>query len=275
MRTAISGLALIMSPKVSPLMTIRSPGSTTSAVADRGARSRITISPKKSPFSSTARVVSPSLTFFLMATLPDWMMYMSSPSSPSRKRTWPFSKCVRNFAKGLPAMARESTRSASAGVLELIGQGAPLPGQSLDGQEQQEDGGGGAPDASRAGARAASVCPLARHTSGVTSSVSWPCRKRSGTRARPRSSRPYVISQAATRRVRTGHRASSRPTAARAGRGAPRPARSAPGRRRRRSRACDRRRPSRTTGWDNATEPPPRRRTIRDVTSATMGRKSR
>jgi hypothetical protein len=100
MRTAISGLALIMSPKVSPLITIRSPSSTISAVAARGRRSRIDISPKKSPFSRTASVVSPSLIFFLMATRPDWMTNMSSPSSPSWKRTCPFLKCVRNFAKG-------------------------------------------------------------------------------------------------------------------------------------------------------------------------------
>ncbi len=41
------------------------------------------------PSPASARTVSPSFTFFLMATLPDWMMYMSSPSSPSWKRTWP------------------------------------------------------------------------------------------------------------------------------------------------------------------------------------------
>ena len=83
-RTAISGFVLIMSPSVSPPMTMRSPSSIISAVAERGRRSSSAISPKKSPFSRTARVASPpSFTLFLMATLPDWMMNMSSPASPS------------------------------------------------------------------------------------------------------------------------------------------------------------------------------------------------
>ncbi len=89
-----------MSPKISLPITIRSPSSTISAEADRGMRSSTAISPKKSPFSSTARVVSPCGTFFLMATRPDWMMYMSSPSSPSWKRTVPLVKWFRNLAKG-------------------------------------------------------------------------------------------------------------------------------------------------------------------------------
>ena len=81
-------------------------------------RSSIAISPKKSPFSSMASVVSPSATFFLMATLPDWMMYMSSPSSPSWKRTVPLVKWVRNLAKGFFSAAivavAESSRNGGA-----------------------------------------------------------------------------------------------------------------------------------------------------------------
>ena len=34
-----------------------------------------------------------------MATWPERMMYMSSPSSPSLKRTVPLGKCFRNRAK--------------------------------------------------------------------------------------------------------------------------------------------------------------------------------
>ncbi len=100
MRTAISGLLLIMSPKRSLPMTMRSPSSSISAPAERGMRSRIAISPKKSPFSRTARVVSPWGTRFLMATFPDWMMYISSPSSPSLNSTVPFLKWFKNLAKG-------------------------------------------------------------------------------------------------------------------------------------------------------------------------------
>jgi hypothetical protein len=92
MRTAISGVFLIMSPKTSPPMTTRSPSSTISAAAERGILSRMAISPKKSPFSSTARVTSPWGTRFLMATRPERMMNISSPSSPSLKRTLPLGK---------------------------------------------------------------------------------------------------------------------------------------------------------------------------------------
>src|SRR5258706_4779669 len=148
MRTAISGLALIMSPNISPLMTMRSPSSTTSAEAERGSRSRMAISPKKSPFSRTASVVSPSFTFFLMATRPDWMMFMSSPSSPSWKRTCPLSKWVRNLANGffsavngglwagsLPKADPVRASTGSARVSKLLGDRAPLAKGSLDGQE--------------------------------------------------------------------------------------------------------------------------------------------
>ena len=98
-RTAISGLPLTMSPKISLPITMRSPSSTISAPAVRGMCSSMAISPKKSPFSSTATTISPWGTRFLMATWPERMMYMSSPSSPSLKRTVPLGKCLRNRAK--------------------------------------------------------------------------------------------------------------------------------------------------------------------------------
>ena len=88
-----------MSPKISLPITMRSPSSTISAPAVRGIRSSTAISPKKSPFSSTATTISPWGTRFLMATWPERMMYMSSPSSPSLKRTVPLGKCLRNRAK--------------------------------------------------------------------------------------------------------------------------------------------------------------------------------
>jgi hypothetical protein len=101
MRKAISGLDLIMSPKVSPEITMRSPPSAISAVAVRGMRSSTAISPKKSPFSRTARVTSLLAPVrFLIATRPDWMMYISSPASPSRKRTLPAGKWDRKRANG-------------------------------------------------------------------------------------------------------------------------------------------------------------------------------
>ena len=99
MRTPISGFDLTMSPKMSLPITIRSPSSTTSAPAVRGMCSSMAISPKKSPFSSTATTISPWATRFLMATWPERMMYISSPSSPSLKRTVPLLKCLRNLAK--------------------------------------------------------------------------------------------------------------------------------------------------------------------------------
>src|SRR3990172_199171 len=83
-------------------------------------RSRRAISPKKSPFSSTATVVSPWGTRFLIATFPARMMYMSSPSSPSFKRTVPFGKCLRNRAKG----SFSGLIAAVAGSLAEIGPGS-------------------------------------------------------------------------------------------------------------------------------------------------------
>gem|GEM_PF-4516400 len=53
------------------------------AVADRGSRSKRAISPKISPFSSTAMGISPPGVFFVILTRPDWITYIRSPSSPS------------------------------------------------------------------------------------------------------------------------------------------------------------------------------------------------
>ena len=100
MRTAISGLDRIISPNVWLLIVMRSAFSTTSASAVRGRRSKMDISPKKSPFSSTVSVVFLFRMFLQIDTLPVWMMYISSPSSPSRKTNWPLVKWLRNLAKG-------------------------------------------------------------------------------------------------------------------------------------------------------------------------------
>src|SRR6185369_572742 len=59
------------------------------AEAARGTSSRIDISPKKSPFSSTARMVSFPPTLLRISILPSWMMNISVPRSPSRKTKSP------------------------------------------------------------------------------------------------------------------------------------------------------------------------------------------
>ena len=97
-------------------------------------RSSTAISPKKSPFSSTATVISPWATRFLIATRPERMMNMSSPSSPSLKRTVPLGKRLMKRAKA----------SFSAALIvrprSLAESGRPLAGAQMLGQlEERRD----------------------------------------------------------------------------------------------------------------------------------------
>ena len=89
MRTAISGLSLSIWSKVEPLICSSRVSVSARAEAARGRSSSTDISPKKSPFSSTARTVSLVPTWFRISIFPSWMMYISVPSSPSRKMKSP------------------------------------------------------------------------------------------------------------------------------------------------------------------------------------------
>src|SRR6476661_7106884 len=85
MRTAISGLPWRRWSKVEPLICSRRRSVRARAEAARGRSSSTDISPKKSPFSSTARICSSSPTWLRISTFPSLMMYISVPRSPSRK----------------------------------------------------------------------------------------------------------------------------------------------------------------------------------------------
>ena len=65
------------------------------ADAVRGRSSSTLISPKKSPFSRVERTrVSPPISF-RSSTVPDWMMYISVPISPSEKMMSPIGWVTR------------------------------------------------------------------------------------------------------------------------------------------------------------------------------------
>src|SRR3990172_1901020 len=95
-RMAISTFPRIRLSNVFRSIASSSLASTASADADRGLSFNIAISPRNSPFSSTARVFSTPRIRLLIFTLPAWMMYISSPLSPSWNRTVPAGNFLPN-----------------------------------------------------------------------------------------------------------------------------------------------------------------------------------
>ena len=94
-RTAISVLLFSIASKVAPLMRTSSTSVFARADAVRGRSSSTLISPKKSPFSRVERTrVSPPISF-RSSTVPDWMMYISVPISPSEKMMSPIGWVTR------------------------------------------------------------------------------------------------------------------------------------------------------------------------------------
>ena len=86
---AIRVLRAIMFCRPSRSKTSSSTSSIAVTVAVRWMRLTMAISPKKSPFSRTEMTFVFPANRLLTRTLPVWMMYISSPSSPSRQITDP------------------------------------------------------------------------------------------------------------------------------------------------------------------------------------------
>ena len=94
------------------------------AVASRGSPSSRLISPKKLPFSSTARSTSPCLEALVIRTAPDWMTNISLLVSPSRQISSP-SPYSRSYSAGVLALlATEALYSPAVPSVDRVAQAA-------------------------------------------------------------------------------------------------------------------------------------------------------
>ena len=128
-------------------------------VAERGALSKMDISPKKSPGANWAICCSaPSGRLMLMATFPSARMYSSVPGSPSRKRVCPSAsstevRCaVTRSTSSRDRREKTLTRSRKAGAIASISRSLPpggllpapgcrrLPGPSASFQSPRRSG---------------------------------------------------------------------------------------------------------------------------------------
>ncbi len=131
---AMRGCCAIMSEKASLERLKTTLGVSARQVAERGALSKMDISPKKSPGANWAICCSaPSGRLMLMATFPSARMYISLPASPSRKRVCPSAssaavRCaVTRSTSSWERRENTPTRSRNAGAMATIR--FPLPGR--------------------------------------------------------------------------------------------------------------------------------------------------
>src|ERR1700732_4831886 len=99
------------------------------------------ISPKKSPFSSTASTRSWSPSRLRISTLPSLMMYISVPRSPSRKTYSPAAKSRLSAAtplRGLLLVVLKTVLVMVRSSAEPQERGAGAPGPEAGGQPQGE-----------------------------------------------------------------------------------------------------------------------------------------